>query len=202
MVVLLGKEVFMKLFKRFKIGIFGSAAGSEIEKIKSLAKIIGREIAKRNGILVTGACTGLPYEAALGAHEAGGVVLGFSPAQSLLEHIEKYKFPVEPHILVFTGMGFKARNVICTRSCDAGIFISGRTGTMSEFANLYDEADKRKVLALLAGSGGVIDNYLTPFIAGTEKPSKAKIVIDNDPVALVEAVFKNLSFQVKYKFPA
>lgn len=38
---------------------------------------IGYEIAKRNGILVTGACPGLSYLAAMCASEAGALCLDF-----------------------------------------------------------------------------------------------------------------------------
>ena len=41
---------------------------------------LGRQIAKHGAILVTGATTGFPLWAAMGAKEAGGFVIGFSPA--------------------------------------------------------------------------------------------------------------------------
>ena len=47
---------------------------------------IGREIARQGFVLVTGATTGMPYWSAKGAKEAGGTVIGFSPAASKASH--------------------------------------------------------------------------------------------------------------------
>ena len=107
----------------FKIGVFGSAGGNNMENHTLSAAVIGESIAESGNILCTGACHGLPYEAATSANSVGGIVLRFSPAINLKEHEEKYKFPTLPHILNFTGMGLKGRNLICTRTCDAGIFM-------------------------------------------------------------------------------
>ena len=68
---------------KYKICISGSAetdycAPGTVEK----AEIIGRLVAENNMILVTGATTGIPYWAAKGAKEAGGIVIGISPAAS------------------------------------------------------------------------------------------------------------------------
>jgi len=178
--------------KTYKIGVFGSAAGSNVELLKPLARKIGEEIALRGGILINGACQGLPHEAALGAAEKGGVVIGFSPAIGLDEHINVYKYPVEPCLLIFTGMGKKGRNMISSRTCDAGIYISGRTGTMNEFTILYDDGEAGNVVGFLKGTGGVVDEYLTNFVKTTEKPSQVKVVVEEDPAKLVEKIFEAL----------
>src|SRR3989344_381265 len=86
------------------------------------AKELGREIAKQGAILVTGATTGFPLWAAMGAKEMGGFTLGFSPANSEKEHIETFNLPVEyMDVIVYTGFGFPGRDLILTRSSD-GIF--------------------------------------------------------------------------------
>jgi len=88
----------MHFSKRFKIGVFGSAAGKEVdEKLRISARLIGQQIAEAHCILVTGACPGLPHEAALGADDVGGLVLGFSPAMNLADHINNFHFPVYPY---------------------------------------------------------------------------------------------------------
>jgi uncharacterized protein (TIGR00725 family) len=177
--------------QKFKIGVFGSAGGSELDKCKTRSFTIGRAIAQNNGILCTGACPGLPHEAALGAERKGGLVLGFSPAMNLADHVGKFKFPTSPYVLVFTGMGLKGRNLICTRTCDAAIFIAGRHGTLNEFTLVYDEGEG-KVIGLLEGSGGFVDSVIIPSLETTEKPSQAKIVSDRDPEALVRKIFEAL----------
>jgi predicted Rossmann-fold nucleotide-binding protein len=47
---------------KYKIGVFGSAAG-ELDKVIPKAKELGRELAAYNQkvIVVTGGCSGLPY---------------------------------------------------------------------------------------------------------------------------------------------
>jgi uncharacterized protein (TIGR00725 family) len=182
----------MELHEMPIIAVYGSVGGSEIKKLRTQAYTIGSEIAKSKCILATGACPGIPHEAAIGAADQGGLILGFSPAMNLKEHIEVYEFPVEPYVLIFTGMQKKGRNVISTRTAKAAIFISGRFGTLNEFTNIYDEADETKVVGILRGSGGFVDEFIIPSLKNTEKPTKARIVIKNTPGKLVEAVVKFL----------
>ena len=54
---------------KYKIGIFGSAEG-ELEKIIPKARELGKILAKRNVIIITEACAGLPYKAALSAYQS------------------------------------------------------------------------------------------------------------------------------------
>lgn len=177
----------------FKIGIFGSAAGDDIDRCRQLAFDIGREVALNDGILCTGACPGLPHEAALGVKSERGPVLGFSPAMNFTDHVVNFKFPGDPYyIFIFTGMEKKGRNLICTRTCNAGIFISGRYGTLNEFTLMYDEGES-KVIGLLKGSGGFVDNLIIPSLGTTEKPSKARIVLESNPGTLVRKVFEELN---------
>jgi len=183
----------MAIWRLPKIGVFGSAAG-DLEKLRPLARLIGEKIARKRGILITGACPGLPFEAALGATEAGGLVIGISPAANLSEHINKYKFPAEPYLLIFTGQEKKGRNPISMRTCDAGIFISGRSGTLNEFTIMYDEGTAHTVMGFLLGTGGVVDNEIPSFIKRTsqEKPSKATLLWEAEPEKLVYQIFETL----------
>lgn len=175
---------------KLKIGVMGSGEGESQEQ-KDLAKVIGEEIAFQECILITGGCGGLPHEAALTAAAEGAICLGFSPAMNLKEHVERYKFPVEPYILVFTGMEKKGRNIISIRSCDGVIFVGGRIGTLNEFTIAYDEAEKGKVIGILEGSGGFSDE-LFRLAEKSGKPSKATIVRERNPVELVRNVVRTL----------
>ena len=81
---------------KYKICVSGSAETSNcapdaMEKVEG----IGRLIAQRGFILVTGATTGAPYWAAKGAKEAGGFVIGISPAYSKIQHVKTYRLPVD-----------------------------------------------------------------------------------------------------------
>lgn len=179
-----------------KIAVFGSAGGSELDKHKKSAFIIGEEIALNHAILCTGACPGLPHEAALGTASKAGLVLGFSPAMNLADHVNNFNFPDSPYLFIFTGMEKKGRNLICTRTCDAGIFISGRFGTLNEFTLLYDEGNG-KAIGLLKDSGGFVDEVIIPSTQNTEKLTKATILVDNDPRTLVTGIIETINRQRK-----
>ncbi len=75
------------------------------------AKELGREIARQGAVLVTGATTGFPMWAAMGAKEVGGISIGFSPASTEREHIEAYKLPLDyMDLIVYTGFGYPGRD--------------------------------------------------------------------------------------------
>ena len=87
-------------------------------------------------VTVTGATTGAPFWAAKGAKEAGGIVIGISPASTKREHVKTYGLPVEYHdLIIYTGFGYAGRNLLFTRSADAVITVAGRIGTLNEFTD-------------------------------------------------------------------
>ena len=86
------------------------------------AKELGKEIARQGAVLLTGATTGFPLWVAMGAKEAGGFSIGFSPAASEREHVEVYKLPLDYlDLIVYTGFGYPGRDLLLTRSSDAVI---------------------------------------------------------------------------------
>lgn len=187
---------------KYKIGVFGSAGGEEeIKLATSKAQEIGVELAKNGAIIITGGCTGLPYIAALAAHQQGSEVWGFSPVLDM-EGQNKYA-PDDDNLmykqLVFVDKSFqffeniliskKYRNVLSTATCDAGIIIAGRWGTLNEFTNLYDFG---KVIGVLTGSGGIADELpqLSRKISKIE--SKGKVIFSSSPEELVQKVISEL----------
>src|SRR5580704_4119045 len=95
---------------KIQIGVMGSAGGDLTPAELELARRIGRRIAERDCTIITGACPGLPHAAVLGAHEAGGISLGVSPALTREEHVDIYSSPLEPYsTMVFTGSGLMGR---------------------------------------------------------------------------------------------
>ena len=79
---------------KYKICVSGAAETGHCSKgALDKAKEIGKEIIRQNGILVTGATSGIPYWSAIGAKEEGGLVVGLSPAASLASHKRVYKLP-------------------------------------------------------------------------------------------------------------
>jgi uncharacterized protein (TIGR00725 family) len=175
----------------FKIAVLGSAAAQEDSAEYLKAHRVGRSVAANGGIVLTGACPGLPQAAVKGATEAGGLCLGISPAMNLSEHVESYSYPTGSTALIFTGMGKKGRNVILVRSADACIFVGGGMGTLNEFTIAFDELGEQNVIGILTGTGGFSDELLN--IAGASgRSSKACIIADPDAEKLVKDIFERL----------
>ncbi len=188
---------------KFKIGIFGSAEG-DLEKVKSSTREVGRLLGERGVIVITGASSGLPYEAAKAAKMNGAEVWGFSKGFDLKTQEElnpgldssiftklfyiprDYEFAHDPLVCM------KYRNVTSTANCDAGIIISGRWGTLNEFTNLYDYG---KVIGVLTDTGGVADELLN-LSKKINKPSKAKIIFNSDTKELVNQLISELENKV------
>jgi uncharacterized protein (TIGR00725 family) len=135
-------------------------------------------------ILVTGATTGIPYWAAKGAKEAGGIVIGLSPAASKLAHVKSYRLPLDYHdLIVYTGFEYSGRNLLLTRSADAVITISGRVGTLNEFTIAFED---QKPQGVLTGTGGMSD--MLEDILQKAHRGMGKTVFESDPKTLVDKV--------------
>lgn len=170
---------------KYKICISGAAeTGHCAPDAEEKTEELGRLIAERDMILVTGATTGLPYWGAKGAKQAGGIVIGFSPASSRVAHIKTYHLPTDYHdLIVYTGFEYSGRNLILTRAADAVITVCGRTGTLNEFTIAFED---HKVQGVLTGTGGVAD-----MIEGIVKEAHrglGKIVFESDPAKLLDKV--------------
>lgn len=147
---------------------------------------LGRQISKQNAVLVNGATTGFPLWAAMGAKEAKGFVLGFSPASTEKEHIEVYNLPVEyMDVIVYTGFGYPGRDLILTRSSDAVLFGCGRIGTIHEFTIAFEDKKPIGILEADWDTDEVIKNILENGHRANDR-----IVFDTDPKALVERVIE------------
>lgn len=170
---------------KIKIAVSGAAetghcAPDALEKTKEL----GREVIRQGAVLVTGATTGAPYWAAIGAKEENGFVIGVSPASTEREHIETYKLPVDYHdLIIYTGFGYSGRNLLLTRSADAVIISCGRIGTLNEFTDVFED---NKPIGVLTGTGGMADEIQE--IVNESFRGPGKIVYDNDPKRLVDRV--------------
>ncbi len=150
------------------------------------AKEIGREIAKHGAIINTGATTGFPLYAAMGAKDESGFSIGFSPASTEREHVETYKLPLDyMDVIVYTGFGYSGRDLLLVRSSDAVIIGPGRIGTINEFAVAFE--DHRPIGILRSESD--TDELLELIIDAAHRPNP-NIVFDTDPKALVEQLIE------------
>ncbi len=163
----------------------GSAQGPAIsqETNKQKAAEVGRAIANHNCILVNGACYGLPHEAACGAKEADGFVLGVSPAFSIDEHIARYKSPDAENydIMIFTGLGLMTRDIINIRTSDAVVIIGGGVGTLNEFTVAFDEG---RYIGVLTHTDGISD-HIPEIIEKCHRELGDRVIFDQDPERLI-----------------
>ncbi len=170
---------------KYKICVSGAAetdicSGDAVIKAGKL----GGLVAKHGMILVTGATTGIPYWAAKGAKEAGGIVIGLSPAASKVAHTKSYHLPTDYHdLIIYTGFDYAGRNLLLTRSSDAIITICGRMGTLNEFTIGFED---QKPLGVLIGTGGISD-MIEEIIKKAHKGG-GKVVFDSDPETLLDKV--------------
>jgi len=92
-----------------------------------IAEAVGRELARRDAILICGGRGGVMEAACRGAKAGGGRTVGILPGTS--------RHQANPYvdIPIVTGPG-EARNLIIVRSADAVIAVGGEYGTLSEIA--------------------------------------------------------------------
>jgi uncharacterized protein (TIGR00725 family) len=107
------------------IGVIGTSEASTEEY--QTAEEVGREIARRKGILVCGGLGGVMEASCRGAKSEGGLTIGIIPSSSKKEANPYVDIPI------VTGIS-EARNIIVVRSSNAIIAIGGSFGTLSEIA--------------------------------------------------------------------
>lgn len=170
------------------IGVMGASANdgpgpAAASRLKTLAENLGAAIAEAGCILVTGATTGLPDYVSRAFRRQGGFAVGVSPAENRQEHVQKYALPEEgADVIVYTGFGYKGRNVINVRSADIVLIVGGATGTLNEFTIAYDEG---KIIGVLEGSGGIAE-YIRKIIETCKKPTQGRVLFETEPKKLVE----------------
>ena len=88
---------------------------------------VGRLLAERGVVVVTGGLGGTMASASRGAASAGGVVIGLLPGSDRSAANEWVS------VAIPTGLG-ELRNALVVRACDAMIAVGGGYGTLSEIA--------------------------------------------------------------------
>jgi len=132
------------------ITIIGKSAKDPTDPVPAealrAAEEVGRLIAERGGVVVTGGLSGVMEAVSRGAKSAAGLVIGILPGfdkRDANEHVD---------IAITTGMGWM-RNTLTVRAADAVIMISGGIGTLNELTVAYEI----KPTIILEGTGGWSD---------------------------------------------
>jgi len=108
---------------RTAIAVIG--AGVCDADVAEMAYEVGRLIAQRGGVLVTGGLTGVMEAASRGARDAGGLVIGILPG------LDSAAANPAVDVAIPTGMG-QLRNGLVVASAKAVIAVTGEWGTLSE----------------------------------------------------------------------
>ena len=184
----------MNITKRYKICISGAAETNHCSKTAfETAQKLGQELARRNIVVLTGATTGAPLWVAKAAKEAGGLVIGLSPAASESAHKKVYRLPTENHdLIIYTGFGYSGRNLLLTRAGEAVITICGRMGTLNEFTIAFEDD---KPIGVLEGTGGTADEVRD--IVKKAHRGNGKVVYDSDPIKLLDKVIDMIKKEEK-----
>lgn len=171
--------------QKLKLCVSGAAdAGHCGVGARDIAKELGKEIARQSAVLVTGATTGFPLWASMGAKEENGVSIGMSPASSEREHVEAYRLPLDyMDLIVYTGFGYAGRDLLLTRSSDAVFIGCGRIGTIHEFTIAFED---NKPIGVLEGDW-VMDETIRTITKRSNR-NHTKIVYSKDPKELVSKV--------------
>lgn len=163
------------------------------------AVLLGQEIVRQGAVLVDGATTGFPFWAAKGAKEAGGFVVGVSPAATEAEHVKVYGLPLDYHdIILYTGAGYSGRNLLLTRLSDAVVVGCGRIGTINEFTIAFED---RKPIGVLRG-GWEMDELLKNIIEKSHRAEEmaGKIVYAEDSKDIVGKLIELIARERKIHY--
>jgi uncharacterized protein (TIGR00725 family) len=132
------------------VSVIGGSGIAQDSPEATLAEEVGRLVAERGAVLVTGGQDGVMEAASRGASQAGGTVIGILPE---LDRTTANAYVT--HAIV-TGVG-QARNLAVAATGEVVIAVGGAFGTLSEIGHARSLG--RTVIALrsweLSGRAGV-----------------------------------------------
>ena len=129
------------------IGDGNAPCGSSLYKC---AYEVGKLIAKKGYVLVTGGLFGVMEGASRGAKEEGGVVVGILP------HYETLSNPYVD-IKIPTGLGHARNVLVVSSSSEIVVAIGGNFGTLSEIGHALKLG--KRVIGFRTWELGEIENY-------------------------------------------
>lgn len=113
----------MRHAERVHVGVIGASRADE-ETCRQ-AELVGRLIARRGAVLVSGGMTGVMAAASHGARAEGGFVIGIVPGA------DRREANPDCDVVIATGFG-EARNLVIIRTSDVLVAVAGSHGTLSE----------------------------------------------------------------------
>jgi uncharacterized protein (TIGR00725 family) len=111
---------------RLQVAVVGPGESASVQ-ICALAREVGRLLAERGALVLTGGLGGVMRAAADGVTAAGGMSIGLLPGT------ERAQADPQSPVLIPTGLG-ELRNALLVRSADGLVAVGGSWGTLSEIA--------------------------------------------------------------------
>lgn len=161
------------------IGILGSGGSDEVPAYTiDLALEVGREIASRGAICMSGGMSGVMNAVSKGARVAGGLVVGITPV------LDRRECSPYLTVAITTGLG-TVRNLLNVRAPDSLITVAGGFGTLNELLLAYQD---NKPAVVLEGSGGWSDRLRSVLLEETyfDERRKARIYFATSPAEAVD----------------
>lgn len=165
--------------RKVQIVVIGYNGDSCTRKAYDIAYNVGKEIAKRGAVLLTGGLGGVMEAASKGATENNGMVIGIIPFEEFSD-ANKYC-----NIVICTGIGF-ARDFITAYSADGMIIVGGGIGTLIEAGAAYM---KKKTIVAMLGSGGTADTYAGKYL---DERKHVKILEAKNPAEALDIILKSI----------
>jgi len=113
------------------ISVIGSSNPKTREHVE-LAEEVGRELARRDIMVVCGGLSGIMEAVCRGAKSEGGTTIGILPGRAAAEANSYVDIPI------VTSMGY-SRNVIVVHTGEAVIAVGGAFGTLSEIGHALSD---------------------------------------------------------------
>ena len=113
------------------ISVIGSSNPSTREHVE-LAEEVGRELARRDIMVVCGGLSGIMEAVCRGAKAEGGTTIGILPGRAAADANSYVDIPI------VTSMGY-SRNVIVVHTGEAVIAVGGADGTLSEIGHALSD---------------------------------------------------------------
>lgn len=145
--------------RRLLITVIGKSAKDPADPPSAAAlraaEAVGREIAKRDAVLVCGGLSGVMEAACRGASEAGGITVGILPGED--------KESANPYVDIPISTGMSGyRDLLNVLAGDAVIMLSGGIGTFQELTQAYE----LRPTVVLLGTGDWADRLPSVALEG------------------------------------
>ncbi len=132
-------------------------------EVEAKARTLGKAIARRGHVLITGGDGGLMRAVSEAAFREGGTTVGIIALE--MEGIGGAHPWHNPYnrVVIRSGQSFTSRSSIVVRSSDALILVAGGVGSLTEVAMAYN---MKKPVVVLKGTGMMADRLMELFPEG------------------------------------